>query len=81
MMLAGEQSWTPLDPPEAASAGVEASYVMGLSHMVDCLLTGEKPVLDGRRGRHVLAAMLAAKESASTSKAIELEPPGEAAGA
>lgn len=72
MMLAGEQSWTPLDPPEAASVGVEASYVMGLSHLVDCFLTGEKPVLDGRRGRHVLEVMLAAKESASTGKSIEL---------
>jgi predicted dehydrogenase len=72
MMLAGEQSWTPLDPPETASVGVERSYTMGLSHLVDCLLSETRPVLDGRRGRHVLEIMLAARESAATRKSIDL---------
>ncbi len=44
-----------------------------LSHFVDCVDTGLKPVLSAEHARHSLEIMLSAQESARTGCAVELE--------
>ena len=44
-----------------------------VSHLVDCLERGKKPVLSAEHARHTLEIMLAAQRSAATGTAIDLE--------
>lgn len=43
-----------------------------VQHLVDCLTTGEPPVLSAERARHTLEIMLAARQSAASGRRIEL---------
>lgn len=44
-----------------------------VDHLVDCLDSGQHPVLSGEHARHVLEIMLKADESARTGRALELQ--------
>lgn len=44
-----------------------------VSHFIDCLQSGQRPVLSAEHARHTLEVMLAAEESARTGCAVEVE--------
>jgi predicted dehydrogenase len=44
-----------------------------LEHLLDCLDTGDDPILSAAHARHVLEIMLAAQTSAATGRVVELE--------
>jgi predicted dehydrogenase len=43
-----------------------------IEHLVDCVRTREKPILSAEHARHTLEIMLAARESATSGRAIDL---------
>jgi predicted dehydrogenase len=48
-------------------------WVDGLRHAVDCIRTGQRPLITPEHGYHVLEIMIKALESARTGQAISLE--------
>lgn len=44
-----------------------------IEHLVDCVRTGERPILSAEHARHALEIMIGAKESARTGQAISLQ--------
>jgi predicted dehydrogenase len=72
----GHGGWTTPDLTGLETAQAEFDRLQRailLSHFVDCVDTGMKPVLSAQHARHTLEIMLGAQVSARTGCAVELE--------
>ena len=72
----GESGWAVPDLTRLATSQREFDRLgraILLSHFVDCVDTGMKPVLSAEHARHCLEIMLGAQDSARTGCAVELE--------
>lgn len=47
-------------------------YVQEIQHFINCMKTGEKPLIDGQEGKKTLEIALSAKKSAETRKVIKV---------
>jgi predicted dehydrogenase len=73
--VAGDRGWTVpdltrLEAPQARFDRLQRAIL--LSHFVDCIDTGAKPVLSAAHARHTLEIMLGAQDSARSGCAVEL---------
>jgi UDP-N-acetylglucosamine 3-dehydrogenase len=64
----GEADWTEIVPDRSQAHGVAGE----LTHFVECIETGETPLVDGRAGRHAVEVVLASYRSARTHAKIDL---------
>jgi predicted dehydrogenase len=64
--------WEAVTVPADFPALPGLGWAVGVLHLVECLLSGAKPVLSGQRARHVLEIMLAAGESSRSGRAVDL---------
>jgi predicted dehydrogenase len=69
----GSDCWEPVMLPAEFAALPDFGWAVGVLQLVDCLLTGEPPVLSGARARHVLEIMLAAYDSSRDGRAVEIK--------
>ena len=74
--VTGQSGWTVPDLSHLESRQFEFDRLQRailVSHFVDCLDTGVKPVLSAEHARHSLEIMLGAQDSARAGCAVELE--------
>ncbi|MAF08968.1 hypothetical protein CMK11_00820 [Candidatus Poribacteria bacterium] len=64
----GESDWTEIVPDRSKAHGVAGE----LTHFVECIESGETPLVDGRAGRHAVEVVLASYRSAKTHAKIDL---------
>jgi len=74
--VAGRSGWTVPDLARLEKSQLEFDRLQRailLSHFVDCVDNGMKPVLSAEHARHSLEIMLGAQDSARTGCAVELK--------
>ena len=64
--VADRKPWREVPPVEST----EVSHQATIRYLVDCLLEGRQPALDGREGARTVAACLAAIESAASGQPV-----------
>lgn len=67
------EAWRQLETPPLAQRN--DMYLNELAHFLACVQQGSCPIVSGSVGKEVLAVALAARESAATSRAVELPCP------
>jgi predicted dehydrogenase len=58
----GDGGWTAVDVPHARLAGPD--HILGVEHMVDCILGGAAPIVSAEHAIHVLSVIESARTAA-----------------